>query len=106
MIWEVSPTYFIILTVVIGGAAAFMTGRAIAGKWGSNAILAFYVALLTAAIRFLHFALFDGSLLSPYYYLVDFIVLLAIAFAGKAMTRRSQMAEQYGFRFRSPSVRS
>ena len=41
-----------------------------------------YMALLAAAIRFFHYALFDGALLSPYYYLVTYVVLLAGACLG------------------------
>ena len=52
-----------------------------------------------AATRFIHFALFSGSLLTIYYYVIDLAVLLVIGFAGMRMTRSKQMATQYGFAF-------
>jgi hypothetical protein len=39
------------------------------------------------AVRFTHFALFEGTLLSLHYYFVDTIVLMAIAFAGWRVAR-------------------
>ena len=38
--------------------------------------------LLAAAVRFFHYALFDGELLSPYYYLITYVWLLATATLG------------------------
>lgn len=96
-IWEVSAVEFFFVTIVLGGGAAFLTGRAIAISWLANHQLAIYVVLLTAATRFIHFALFEGTLISPWYFCVDLIVLLAMGFAGKSMTRSKQMATQYGF---------
>ena len=55
--------------------------------------------LLAAATRFIHFALFEGTLLSPYYYMVDLIVLVIIAMLGKRVTRARQMSTQYSFIF-------
>lgn len=103
-LWEVTAFEFILVTVLLAGAAAYMTGRAIASSWKSNRILIFYIALLAAATRFIHFALFSGTLLSPYYYLVDFIVLLAIAFAAKRITRARQMVTQYSFKFEPAGI--
>ena len=98
LIWEVSAAEFLLVTCILAGGAAWMTGRAIANSWGSNAALVFYMVLLAAATRFIHFSLFGGSLLTPYYFLVDLIVIVAIAFAGKAFTRARQMRSQYAFR--------
>jgi hypothetical protein len=55
--------------------------------------------LLTAACRFIHFALFNGTLLSLHYYIVDLIVLLIIAFIGRQVTRAKQMTTQYSFEY-------
>jgi hypothetical protein len=99
LLWEVSAFEFVLVTIVLGGAAAWMTGRSVAHSWGTNKLLGFYIVLLTAAVRFIHFSLFDGSLLSLHYYIVDLIVLLAIAFAAKRFTRTRQMASQYSFKF-------
>jgi protein-S-isoprenylcysteine O-methyltransferase Ste14 len=81
-----------------------MTGRAIAGNWQGAAHVGVYMVLLAAATRFFHFALFSGTLLSPYYYLVDLVVLLAIAALGFRITRGKQMERQYGFLSRQQSA--
>lgn len=99
LLWEVTFFEFLLVTVLLAGGAAWMTGRAAAYSWLTSAQLIFYMILLAAATRFIHFALFHGTLISPHYYVVDLIVLLIIAFAGFRMTRARQMATQYGFRF-------
>ena len=38
--------------------------------------------ILGAAVRFIHFALFEGTLLSPHYYVVDTVVCLIFGFLG------------------------
>ena len=91
---------FIGLTVILGGAAAYLSGRAAANTWRPALVLIPYVALLTAAVRFIHFALFDAVLLSPFLYLRDFIVLLVLAGLGFRITRATQMARQYHWLFR------
>ena len=97
-IWEVTAVEFFVVTICLAGGAAWMTGRAMANVWGSNAMLVFYMVILAAATRFIHFALFDGSLLAGYYFVIDLIVILAFAFSGKAYTRARQMQSQYAFR--------
>ncbi len=98
-IWEVTFLEFFFVTVLLGGGAAFLTGRAVALSWLANHQLVIYLLLLTAATRFIHFALFEGTLSSGWYFCVDFIVLLILGFAGKAITRTKQMATQYRFLF-------
>ena len=56
---------FLVLTVIIGGGAAFLAGRGLARSWKPFWRIFFYMALLAAAIRFFHYALFDGTLLVP-----------------------------------------
>jgi hypothetical protein len=97
LIWEVTFWEFFFVTIVLAGGAAFLTGRAIARTWRTDINLALYMLLLAAATRFIHFALFSGTLLSPYYYVVDLIVILVMAFLGKRVTRAKQMATQYSF---------
>ncbi|WP_309082791.1 DUF6867 family protein [Chelativorans sp.] len=99
LLWEVSWWEFVFVTIFLAGGAAYLTGRAIARAWQPDLLLAAYIVLLAAATRFIHFALFGGSLLTLHYYLVDLIVLLIIAFIGKRMTRSRQMTTQYGFRY-------
>ena len=98
-LWEVTAWEFVFVTVILAGGAAFLTGRAVARSWQGEVTLIIYMVLLAAATRFIHFALFSGSLLSPYYYFVDFIVISAIAFLGKRLTRAGQMATQYNFEY-------
>lgn len=97
LIWEVSFRTFVFVTIILAGGAAYLTGRVGAREWQANSTLVIYMVLLAGATRFIHFALFGGTLISPYYYLVDLIVLLALAFLGKRITRSKQMARQYGF---------
>ena len=43
--------------------------------------------ILAAAVRFLHFALFGGTLLSLHYYAVDLVFCLLFGFLGFRITR-------------------
>ena len=97
LIWEVTFWEFFLVTVILAGGAAYLTGRAVAKTWRTDITLLIYMVLLAAATRFIHFALFDGTLLSSYYYVVDLLVLIVIAMVGKRITRAGQMASQYGF---------
>ncbi len=99
-IWEVTFWEFFFVTILLAGSAAYLTGRAMARTWQADAQLAFYIVLLAAATRFIHFALFSGTLLSLHYYIVDLIVFPIIAFVGKRITRAGQMATQYSFQYR------
>jgi hypothetical protein len=100
LLWEVTFWEFFWITIVLAGGAAYLTGRAVARSWDSGAQLAVYMILLTAACRFIHFALFNGTLLSLHYYVIDLIVLLIIAFIGRQLTRAKQMTTQYSFDYR------
>jgi hypothetical protein len=105
LLWEVSLVEFVLVTVVMGGALAYMIGRSTALTWSGWGLLAFYTFLLTFAVRFIHFSLFDGTFFLPpatvgtaiYYGLIDFAVLFAFAAAGRQITRSKQTARQYGF---------
>lgn len=100
---ESSAWLFVLVTIVMGGAAAWQTGRAIASVWKPRWQLVFYILLLGWAVRFAHFALFEGTFLSLHYYIVDTIVLMLIAFAGWRVARGQQMAQQYEWLFEAPS---
>jgi hypothetical protein len=86
---------FIFVTLVLGGGAAWMTGRAVALGWDPLPKLIFYLLLLALAVRFVHHALFGGSMFSLHYYVVDAIILLVIGLVGFRYTRTSQMVTQY-----------
>jgi hypothetical protein len=92
---EDDPWIFLIMTVVIGGGAAFLAGRALATKWRPVWMPVAYMLLLGLALRFFHFALFEGDLLSIHYYLSDTAVLIAASLLGYRLTRVSQMVTQY-----------
>lgn len=92
---EHSILLFMLVTVVMGGWAAWMTGRACAMTWRPMTTLFFYILLLGGAVRFIHFSVFGGTLISPQYYIVDTIILMIIGFAGFRNTRMKQMVGQY-----------
>ena len=105
LLWEVSLVEFLIVTVVIGGGLAFAIGRSTARSWSGWGVLVFDVLLLTVANRYLQFSLFYGTFFLPpatigtalHYALVDFVVLVAFAAAGRLTMRSAQMARQYRF---------
>ena len=101
VIWEVSLADFLLVTVFLGGGAAYLTGRAVALTWRRMLKLLVYLLLLAAAVRFIHYALFGGTLLSPQYYLVDLAVLLCIGGLGFRITRARQMTGQYSWLYRN-----
>jgi predicted membrane channel-forming protein YqfA (hemolysin III family) len=96
---EHSAWLFVLVTVVLGGMAAWQMGRSIAQTWRPFLVMPVYVALLTCGVRFLHFALFQGTLLSVQYFIVDFVVLFLAAALGWRMQRAEQMRTQYSFAF-------
>nr|WP_082417390.1 hypothetical protein [Blastochloris viridis] len=95
MVIEVSAGDFTIVTVALGGGAAWLSGRAVAETWRPYVQLLAYMLILAAAVRFVHFALFHGTLLSLSYFAVDLVILSAIASLGYRSTRARQMATQY-----------
>jgi hypothetical protein len=109
---ETSYTAFFLVTVVLGGGAAFMAGRSVARSWKSYARLIIYMLLLGLAIRFLHWGLFQdatleswrqmrGTLLSLHYYLADTAVLILAATLGYRLQRARQMVTQYAWLYKS-----
>ena len=88
---------FLLVTVFMGGGAAWLSGRAIAATWRPWLHVAGYMLILGLAVRFIHFALFDGTLLSPQFYAVDTVVCLIFGFLGFRATRAAQMTTQYGW---------
>jgi len=88
---------FLLVTVVLGGSAGWLTGRAIALTWRPWWKVALATLVVGLGVRFIHFALFDGAFVSLHYYIVDTLIALAFAFGGYTVTRSKQMAQQYGF---------
>ncbi len=97
VIWEVGIADFIIVTILLGGGAAYMTGRAVAHGWEPLQRAIVWMIPLTAAVRFIHFALFHGTLLTPHYYLSDFVILAIAAALGHRITRYRQMTRRYAW---------
>jgi hypothetical protein len=96
---EPSGWLFLLVTVVMGGWAAWMTGRACAITWRPYPILFLYLVVLAGGVRFIHMALFGGTLLSLHYYLVDLVVVQLIGAIGYRRTRVRQMVSRYGWLF-------
>lgn len=92
---------WLVLTSILGGAAAWATGKAIAEAWKPAWQFVWYTALLAAAVRFFHYALFEKPLLGPLEYAADAAYLLIVAWMGYRHTRERQMREQYGWIERS-----
>jgi hypothetical protein len=94
---ERSLGVFLLVSVCMGGGAAWLAGRAIAATWRPWWHIALYMMLLGLAVRFLHFALFDSKFLSLHYYLVDYAVCLAFGLLGFRLMRVSQMVTRYNW---------
>ncbi|MEX1107300.1 MAG: DUF6867 family protein [Dongiaceae bacterium] len=100
---------FIGATVVLSGGAAFMMGQAIAQSWGAWWHNILYGALLALASQFLSYALFDGAFIvasfvsseAPRFdtafagYVMNAIILIAIALFAYRVTKARQMVNQY-----------
>ena len=92
---EDSPWIFMIMTVIIGGGAAFMSGRGLASKWRPVWMAVAYMIPMGLALRFFHYALFEGNLLSLRFFITDTLVLVAGTLLGYRLTRVQQMVSQY-----------
>ena len=103
ILWENSVWTFLLFTCVLVGGAAWMTGRAVAATWRPTTMIVWFIFLLTCADRFLNYALFKGTLLSLHYWVVDFVILLAIAVLGWRVARTQQMVRQYSWLYEKSS---
>ncbi len=92
---ERSLLVFLLVSVAMGGGAAWLAGRAMAATWRPWWHIAFYMLLLAFAVRFIHYALFDSTFLSLHYYLVDYGVCLAFGLLGFRLMRVHQMVTRY-----------
>jgi uncharacterized protein DUF6867 len=94
-LYEESFGVFLLVTVILGGGAAALAGRAIALTWRPWWQVVLYAFVLGGAVRFFHYALFHGILLTPHYFLVDSAVCLLCGGFGFQVARAAQMATQY-----------
>ncbi len=115
---------FIMLTLVLGGAAALASGRALASTWRPASHCILYAAPIAATIAFLHFALFQESVIPLYElgaaiaglaqdpatairqltlglrgFFAFFAIHSALALTGYRLTRARQMTRQYSFAY-------
>jgi len=88
---------FALVTLILGGAGSYLTGRAIAQTWRRPWQIVAYTLILGMAVRFIHFSVFGGTLLAPYYYAVDSAICMGFAFLGFRTARVAQMINQYGW---------
>ena len=103
---EQNPFIFVILTVILGGGAAFMAGRNLAASWKSPWLLFIYMLIFTCGVRFLHFALFQNELTSLQYYFSHGLIIQASAFLGYRLTMARQMVEKYPFAYERTNLLS
>ncbi len=94
---ERSLGIFLFASVLLGGGAAFLAGRAIASTWRPWWHVALYMLVLALAVRFIHFSLFESRFLSLHYYLVDLAVCLVFGLIGFRLMRVRQMVGRYNW---------
>ena len=92
---EHSLGVFLFVSVLMGGGAAWLAGRAIAATWRPWWHVAVYMVPLSFGVRFIHFAVFDSKFLSLHYYLVDYTVCLGFGLLGFHLTHVTQMVTRY-----------
>jgi uncharacterized protein DUF6867 len=90
-----SVLQIVLLTLVLGGGAAALSGRAIALAWRPSWQVAVAALPLGAAARFFHFALFNGDLLSAPSYCCDTLIFIVAGMLAWRATRAKQMVQQY-----------
>ena len=88
---------FFLVTVLLGGGASLLSGRAIAQTWRPRWQIIVYTLILGGVVRFLHFSLFDGTLLSLHFYAIDAAICMTAGMIGFRLARRAQMIEQYSW---------
>jgi hypothetical protein len=92
---ENSLGIFLLVSVAMGGSAAFIAGRAIAQTWRPWWHVVLYMLVLALAVRFIHFALFNSRLMTLRYYLVDVAVCIGFGLVGFRLMRVRQMVTRY-----------
>jgi hypothetical protein len=83
------------VTLGLGAGCALLAGRAIAVTWRSIWIAVIAMIPMGLAVRFVHFALFNETLLQPNTYLLETAILIAFACLSFQRTRALQMVKQY-----------
>jgi hypothetical protein len=83
------------IVLLLGFWTAWRAGKAVADGWNNYPLVIAYTLLLGFAMRFLHHALFDGPMLSAFYYVLDVVLLLIFSTAGYRYRRTAQMVNNY-----------
>jgi hypothetical protein len=96
---ENGPWVFLLVTCLMGGAAALVSGRAMAQTWRPFWQAPLYMLGIAASVRFIHYALFGEVLLSAWNFAVDYFIAVAAAAIGYRTVRADQIARQYGWLF-------
>jgi hypothetical protein len=103
ILWDDGSPYglftFVLITLILGGAGAWATGRALAQTWRAVVMLLPYMLFLSAAVRFLHYALYAEPLLSLPQFIVAFIWTAVVGALGYRSKRAAQMATQYSWAY-------
>jgi hypothetical protein len=97
VLWQTNFAIFLLVTIILAGGAGFMAGRSAAMTWRSPGLVVAYSVGLACASRFIHMALFGGTLITVHYWLVDFAVILVFGLFGFRITRVGQMTRQYSW---------
>jgi len=90
-----SIAHVILVTAILGGGAAWLSGRAVAGAWRPQWQVAISAVLIGAAARFIHFALFEGELFAVPAFCCDTLIFLMVGLVAWRATRAAQMVRQY-----------
>lgn len=86
---------FVLVTLVMFGAAAWQTGQALAHTWRPYWHMVVYGLMLAAADRLMLVLLFGGKLLAVPPYLVAAVVTIGIGSLGFRLTQVRKMVGQY-----------
>src|SRR5262245_55133993 len=88
---------FMLATVFMGGGASWLAGRAIAFGWQPWWHVVLPMLLLGLAVRFIHFAVFRGTLMSLSHYVLDATVCMGFGLLSFRVTRVGQMVTRYAW---------
>jgi hypothetical protein len=95
LLYDDSLFAFVLITLVLGGGAAWLTGRAVARSWQPAWLVVAYCLILGLPVRFLHFALGGGTLLSLTMFITNAAIVIAIGLIAYRMAQASTMVNQY-----------
>ncbi|HHZ66771.1 MAG TPA: hypothetical protein EYM99_07230 [Alphaproteobacteria bacterium] len=101
---SVSLLVFLVLTVVLIGGAALLTGRALARAWRPIWQVVLSCLGLGLVDRFFVYALFEGSLVSVSGYMFDTLVVMGIGIFSYRIVHVSVVVRQYPWLFDRSSL--